>query len=204
MRIQHIIITLVCLFLFSCKTTKKISKAIAPKVPGITINNAEDSLRLLNQTLDSFKSRRIDFQTFSAKIKVESMDNKGKNPDISANVKIIKDSAIWISLTATIINIEVYRALITKDSVILLNKQDKEVVYRSVNYLQNVTQIPFDFYTLQDLIVGNPIFWSDSITSFKIKNDQVLLSSLGKYFKGIFALSYENKNILHCKLDDVD
>src|SRR3954465_156304 len=120
-----IFIPIIFLLLFSsCKTTRQINKAIAKKDTSNLMNykSAEDSLKTINTTLNAFRSHYINFKTFSAKIKVEVSDNKGKQPDITAVVRIIKDSAIWMSLSATFLNIEIYRILITKDSVILLNK----------------------------------------------------------------------------------
>ena len=190
----------------SCRSTKTINKAIAPKelTPVIINKDVEDSILKVKQVLTDFKSQKIDFTTFSAKIKVESTGNNGKNPDISAVVKIIKDSAIWMSLSATFLNVEVYRVLIKKDSVILLNKQDKEVKYRSLDYLQEVTQIPFDFKTLQDLIIGNPVFIGDSVISFRKINNTILLSTLDPYFKNLITISSDNKTMLHSKMDDID
>lgn len=205
---KYFLIAFIILFAVStgCKTTRQINKVIAPKDSSAinTHNSTEDSLRLIKATLDAFKSHTIDFQTFSAKIKVEVSDNNGKQPDITAVVRIIKDSAIWMSLSATFLNIEVYRVLITKDSVILLNKQAKEVQYRSLDYLQNVTEIPFDFQTIQDLLVGNPVFYNDSISSFKQDERFILLSSVGADFKNLITLSKENKLLLHSKMDDID
>jgi len=111
----------------SCRTTKNINKVIAPKdTTDLMVNkSAEDSLKIVNATIDQLNAHYIDFKTFSAKIKVDVTDSKGKQPDITAIVRILKDSAIWISLSATFLNIEVYRVLIKKDSVILLNKQAK-------------------------------------------------------------------------------
>ncbi len=166
--------------------------------------SAEDSIRLINETVTTFKSHYIDFKTFAAKIKVEVSDSKGKQPDITAVVRIIKDSAIWMSLSATLFNIEVYRVLITKDSVILLNKQAKEVQYRSLDYLQEVTEIPFDYKTLQDLLVGNPVFYSDSITSYTQDERFILMSTIGKDFKNLVTLSLADKLLRHSKMDDVD
>ena len=54
-----------------------------------------------------------------------------------------KDSIIWISVTA-IFATEGIRAYITKDSVKLLNKQDKIYTARSVSYLQEITALPLD------------------------------------------------------------
>lgn len=206
---KHLIfITTVLLSLLftSCKTTRQINKVIAPKDTSNTMNHqsAGDSLRMINATIGVFKSHYIDFKTFSAKIKLDISDNKGKQPDITAVVRIIKDSVIWISLSATFLNIEVYRVLITKDSVILLNKQAKEVQYRSLDYLQEVTEIPFDFKTVQDLLVGNPIFYNDTIDYYKQDDRFIMIASLGKDFKNLITLSLDNKLLLHSKMDDVD
>ena len=188
-----------------CRATKKINKAIAPKeIVSINNKNVEDSIREVQHTFNLFKSHYIDFKTFSGKIKVESTGANGKNPDITAVVKIKKDSAIWISLSATFLNVEVFRVLITKDSVFLLDKQQKEAKLRSLDYLQEVTEIPFDYKTLQDLLVGNPVFISDSITTFKKNDNQTLLTTIDEYFKNLITLSADNNLIVHSKMDDVD
>ena len=146
--------TAIAIFIIqSCRTTKQINKAIATKdttiVSIIPNESVADSLRTISETMMRLRSHNIDYKTFSAKIKVEYEDTKGKQPDISAVVRLMKDSAIWVSLSASIFNVEVYRMLITKDSVILMNMREKEVQYRSLDYLQEVTQIPFDYKTKQ-------------------------------------------------------
>lgn len=196
------------ILLFGCHTTKKIiNKAIAPKDSSSTVitnQSAADSLKMIDRTMTGLHHHYIDFKTFSAKIKVEYEDNKGKKPELTANIRIIKDSAIWMSLTATFLNIEVFRVLITKDSVILLNKQDKEVQFRSLDYLQDVTEIPFDYKTLQDLLVGNPIFLDSTIVSYKKTEDKILISTAGSSFKHLMTLAADSYLLLHSKLDDVN
>jgi len=192
----------------SCRTTKHINKAIAPKDTAVNIipvnTSAADSIRLIQETMAKLQSHYIDYKTFNAKIKVEYEDSKGKQPDIIAVVRIMKDSAIWISLSATIFNVEVYRMLITKDSVILMNTRDKEVQYRSLDYLQEVTEIPFDYKTVQDILIGNPIFLDSTIVSFKKTDSRILVSTIGSFFKNLLTLSADNNLLLHSKLDDVD
>ena len=192
----------------SCKTVKQINKVIGPKdtTAVVTVDKSKvDSLLTIKNTVEKLNRNYIDFKSFNAKIKVDYQDSKGKQPDVTAIVRIIKDSAIWISLTASFLNIEVYRVLITKDSVILLNKQDKEVQYRSLDYLQEVTQIAFDFKTLQELLVGNPVFVdTNNIVNYKMTENQVLLSTIGLYFKNLLSLSKDDYLLMHSKLDDVD
>ncbi|MEI9958876.1 MAG: DUF4292 domain-containing protein [Ferruginibacter sp.] len=193
----------------SCRTTRHIiNKAIAPKDTTVNVmpvnTSAADSIKILQETMAKLKSHYIDYKTFNAKIKVEYQDTKGKQPDITAVVRIVKDSAIWISLSATILNIEVYRMLITKDSVILMNTRDKEVQYRSLDYLQDVTEIPFDYKTIQDVLIGNPIFVDSTIVSYKKTDTKILISTIGQFFKNLLTISIDNDVLMHSKLDDVD
>ncbi len=191
----------------SCKTVKQINKAIAPKDTSVVViidQSKADSILMIKNTIEKLNKNYIDFKTFSAKIKVDYQDSKGKKQELTAIVRIIKDSAIWLSLTATLFNFEAYRVLITKDSIVLLNKQDKEVQYRSLDYLQEVTEIPFDYKTLQDLLVGNPVFVDSNIVYYKKMENQILFSMVGNYFKNLLTLSSDNYFLTHSKLDDVD
>ncbi len=194
------------LFISSCKTTRNIQAAITKKDSTsvlITNKSAEDSIAIIKNAIAEIHQKETDFKTFSAKIKVEYQDSKGKQ-NITAYVRMIKDSVIWISGYATVFNIEAFRALIHKDSVFVLDKINKEVQLRSIDYLQEVTQIPFDFKTLQDLLLGNPIFLSDSVVSYKETESKILLATVGVNFKHLLTLAKPNKIVVHSKLDDVD
>jgi len=197
---------MVLIALASCHTTKKIGNVIKPKETTIDKSNKDydDSIRFLKNTFSQFKAGRIDYHTFSCKIKIESSGANGKNPDLLAVVRMVKDSAIWVSLSATILNVEVYRVMITKDSVILLNKQDKEVQYRSMDYLQEITQVPFDFATLQDFIIGNPVFISDSIATYRKVDDKMLIATVDEYFKNLLTIQSIDMKMTHSKMDDVN
>lgn len=207
MKISFLPALAACLFLFSCHTSKKmINKVIAPKDSVIVAggNASKDSLLLVETTMNNLKTNYIDFRTFSAKIKVEIEDAKGKQPDLTATLRMIKDSAIWLSLTGSFLGVEVYRVHITPDSVILMNKLDKEVQYRSLDYLQDVTQIPFDFKTIQDMFIGNPVFFNPANVIFRKRDELVLASSIGDQFKNLLTLAAGSNFIVHSKLDDVD
>ena len=195
------------LFFGSCRSTKKIQTAISKKdTIAVRITNQVeiDSMGVIKKTMDEVKKNHIDFKTFSAKIKVEYQDSKGKQPNITAYIRAIKDSIIWISGYATVFNIEAFRVLIRKDSVFVLDKINKEVQQRSIDYLQEVSEIPFDFNTLQDLLVGNPIFFTDSVVSFKESELKILLSTIGKHFKHLITINKDDKMLVHSKLDDVN
>lgn len=191
--------------LISCRSTKVINKAIQPKDTLVVVAQkpSPDSLDFIAKTLQKLDSNYIDFRTFSAKIKVD-VQAKDNIPELTANLRMIKDNVIWISIQATFLGIEVYRIRITPDSVILINKQDKEIQYRSLDYLQEVTQIPFDFKSLQDLLVGNPVFFSKQNVSVRKRDNQLLLFSAGDLFKNLLTVDADNGRLIYSKLDDTD
>lgn len=191
----------------ACRPTRKIQTAIATKdtakTPVIVHDSKADSIAFVTSVYEKVKNRRIDFQTFSAKIKVEYTDKDGKGPDLTVFARIKKDSAIWLSINATVFSYEAFRVLITKDSIIVLNKKDKEVQLRSISYLQQITQLPFDFSTLQDLIIGNPVYLEKEISSFKQNGDLILMLVTGEKFKHLMTLSGSDYLLQHSKLDDL-
>ena len=116
------------LIMMSCRSTKKLQTAINKKDTVAITQVDTDSLKLIRDAMDDIHKHYIDFKTFSAKIKLQYEDSKGKQPDVNAFVRIKKDSLIWISGYATVFNIEAFRVLINKDSVFVLDKINKELL----------------------------------------------------------------------------
>lgn len=163
-----------------------------------------DSVKFVQEVFNKFRATKIEFKTFSAKIKVDYTDKDGKGPDLTVVARIQKDSMIWLSINATVFSYEAFRVMITPDSVIVLNKKDKVVQFRSIGYLQELTKLPFDFYTIQDLLIGNPIYLDSNIVSFKKDESNFTLLSRGKLFKHLMTISSTKYVLQHSKLDDVD
>jgi hypothetical protein len=195
---------------FACRPAKKvekiqtaISKVDTTEVVVVKKNDVVDSSKLIHDVFTKVLKNKIDFNTFSAKVKVD-YEGKESSDEATAFIRIKKDSIIWISLRGAL-GIEGIRVLIKKDSVKVMNLLKKQVTLRSISYLQEVTQLPFDFYTLQDLIVGNPVFVDSNIVSYKTNtNNELLVLMNGKLFKHLVTLDNTDYKILHSKLDDVD
>lgn len=162
----------------------------------------EDTVAIIRETVTKMNAAAIDFTTFSAKINVDYQGTDGKKYDVNANLRMYKDSAIWISITA-ILGIEGLRAYITKDSVKILNKQDKVYSARSVAYLQEMTALPLDLNSLQDILIGNPAFVDSNIISYSKSGTSISLLSMGQWFKNLLTLN-EMSKIENSKLDDTD
>jgi len=194
--------------LASCRSTRKIQTAITKKdsVDVAVVDKLKshlDSIAFIKTTLNRIDSARLDFNTFSAKVNVDYQGADGKKYDVNANLRMYKDSVIWISITA-IFGIEGLRALITKDSVKIINKQDKVYTARSVAYLQEMTALPLDLHSLQDIIIGNPVFLDTNILSYSKNENTISLVSLGQWFKHLLTISESSARIDNSKLDDSD
>jgi hypothetical protein len=197
---------IILLSAISCRSTKKLQTAINKKDTVITVKNdpSLDSLKGGKDLINTLSKNIIKFNTFSAKIKVQYEDSKGKQPDVIAVVRMKKDSVIWISINATFLSIEAFRILITKDHITILNKLQKQVEERPFNFIEEIAKIPLDFKTLQDIIIGNPVYLGDKIVSYKFTENHILLSTIGKYFKNLLTLSSSNNLVERSKLDDLD
>lgn len=197
-----------------CRSAKKIQKVIA--APSTRKDTAlvtspvatpedlhADSLRVISQTVNGLGRNRIDYQTFSARMKVHYEGSDGKDYEFNAFIHMKKDSLIWVSINAAL-GIEAFRLLITPDSVKIMDKLKKVARLRSVSFLQEEIHLPVDFKTVQDLLLGNPVYLdTTNILFYKKDAGSISLLSVGDLFKNYLTLNVDN-TLRHCKLDDVD
>ena len=172
-------------------TTKDTTAAVAVTHPA---TGTVDSASLIKTIVDTLTNQRIDFKTFAAKIKMDYNGTEG-NGQATVNLRMQKDSIIWLSLTGAF-GIEGFRVIITKDSVKLMNKLDKVVQFKSIKYLQELTHVPVDFYNMQDILIGNPIYLDSNIVSYKYNGDNLLILMAGSVFKNL--LTVDKSNLRSC------
>lgn len=190
----------------SCRSTKKIQSAISKKdsTEIVFLNDARaDSIRFIKETYDKLLKNRIDYKTFAAKINVDYQGANGKKYDVNAFVRMLKDSLIWISVNGAF-GIEGMRVLIDKDSIRILNKLDKEYQVRSMDFLQELASLPLDLKSMQELIIGNPVFLDTNIVSYTIRDNTISMLSYGEWFKHLIAVNDNDHLVLRSKLDDAD
>lgn len=203
-------IACVLFFVIACRSAKKIQKAIsAPRkdtiaaVAVVTEDAKADSMRFIDQLAARLRMNHIEFKTFAAKLKVNYEGGDGKSYDFTAFIRMKRDSIIWVRVDA-ILGIEAFRILITPDSVKILNKLNKELILRSVNYVQEIAKVPLDFKTIQDLLIGNPIYLDSNFVFYRNEVAGVSLLSVGDLFKNYITLNKSDYTMKHGKLDDVD
>ena len=191
----------------SCRPAKKIQKVVTIENKDTTVKSnvpapVVDSAAAKADIFARVNSNKIDFKYFAGKIKVDYTDQKGKNVSPTVFVRIKKDSVIWLSVTG-LLGVEGFRLLVKPDTVIIMDKLDKKVMYKSVSYLQEVIKLPVDFGTLQDLLIGNAVFFPPNIVSYSAKENTLLALSVGDFFKHLITIDTSDNRILHSKLDDV-
>jgi hypothetical protein len=160
------------LFLFisfswiSCskKTTEHvISAEKLPKIKDKELISVIDSLH------------QIKPNTFYTKL---SVDYKDTTRDLSfkTSIKIVTDSAVNAIITYA--RIPIVTAMITKDSVLVVNKSDKCYTKASLGYIRENFGIDFNYGNIEELIFGRPIDYTKDQKYFVINNPyQYIISS---------------------------
>jgi len=126
-----------------CKTKKGIAAtreiSDAKEVFSVAVNNS------------------LEYNTFSGKIKTTLRMGK-MNVDISAQLKIIKDDRLMLSFQMPLLG-ELYRLGISNDSLILIDRMNKQFVLESIQDIQRNASFDFNVYNLQSLFT-NQLFLS--------------------------------------------
>lgn len=136
----------------SCKGRKNPK---SPKGDSLTAGNCKINIRLPKQLISDMRKNEFKFEWFSGKLDCEASDDSSKfNFDV--NVRIRKDSVIWMIVTDPIVGIPVARVLITKDSVKFIQKLPEEKCFAGdFVILSNLLQNEVDYDMIQSLLVGN-------------------------------------------------
>ena len=202
-----------------CRSTRSLRKVIAtpaahPDTTSVAVRDSTlpardlhaDSMVVIHTALNGLVHNHIDFQTFSGVLHVHYQGDNGQDNEFNALVRIKKDSIIWIEIYAKVgpVTVKAFQALITPDSAKILDRLKKVVRLRSISYLQEQAHLPVDFGTLQDILIGNPVFLDTSnIIYYRTETKGLSLFSAGRFFTNFLTLNPDN-TISHSKLDDID
>lgn len=135
------------------------------------------SADFLQQQLGQRAPTRLQTLTAHARIFAEG---DGGSVEASANLIWIRDSVLWINIKK--FGLEAARALVTRDSVIVLNRLDKTVQATDLEALQRAYSLPDGFPLLQHLLLATAWIAPDMPLQADIKDDLHRLSgSNGRY-----------------------
>jgi len=119
------------------------------------------------------------FEWFDGKFNAD-INNDGKPNSVKGRVRIRRDSLIWISIKPDVAIIEVFRILITPDSVVLVNYLDKKYFKDKFSSIKEFIKYDVSFHMVQNIFIGNPTFAMDASTYLSYTNkegDDIIASS---------------------------
>ena len=103
---KRILLVLVVIVLFvACRSSRAIGRAVGKK--DSTVSHVKlpdtpkaDTQQHIRTVLGQLQSNHIAFNTFNAKLGIDYKGTDGKGRDVNANIKMYRDSAIWVSVNA--------------------------------------------------------------------------------------------------------
>ena len=126
------------------------------------------------------------------KINIEKEEQSIK---LSGNIRIRKDSAIWMSVTAPF-GIELFRAMIRPDSVFFINITKANYTKKPISYLHKQLKKEIDFFQIQDMFFGTPSVPKANY-NFTENENSYTISAKEKNKKAIiFTVEKENFRII--------
>ncbi|WP_017732042.1 DUF4292 domain-containing protein [Nafulsella turpanensis] len=144
--------------------------------------------------------KEVDFDYLTTRSKI-NYDDGDRRIGATATIRIKDDSLIWLSVSPGF-GIEAARALVTRDSVFLMNKLEKSYHAYSFNELSRKLNVPVDYDVLQAALLGEmlqPIGRRDKIER---KESQVLIKQEAPRIDILNYISKENLKLTRVILQD--
>ncbi len=135
--------------------------------------------------LKRYESNEFKFDWIGMKLDAEFI-TMGNSQGFKANVRMRRDSAIWITISPAL-GIEVFRILVTPDSLWYISKIPDNKYYYKGNFqvISDVVGTDLDFNMLQDLLIGNAIGLDEDEGRFRSEVDNNLHLLISKYKRKI-------------------
>lgn len=170
-RFFHIILLLIVISVMtSCKRNKGVIETQEPLKE-----------RTASYLLRKYERNQFQYDWVGMKLDADfiTMD---ESQGFKANVRMKKDSVIWISISPAL-GIEVFRVLITQDSVKYISKIPDNKYYYTGGFesISELARIDLDFDMLQDILIGNAIGLEKDEGKFRSSIDNYLYLLTSKY-----------------------
>lgn len=146
--LNKLLIAAFCIAIVSCKSKQKLASP----------NTKDNSVELEEKASLNFKkivAQQAKFTTLSTKAATQ-LSIKGKSFDVTMNLRVKKGEGIWVSVTY-FAGIEVARALITPDSIKVMDKMNNTYIAKPFSFVHKYSNEKIDYATLEAIMVGNCI-----------------------------------------------
>ncbi len=170
----------------SCGAARKAGKAeLKEKTP-------EALLRVM-------AARKLDVDWFEAKARLDMSDGK-QSVKANATIRMKKNELMWVSIKK--LGFEVGRALIRKDSAFVIDRLNNEFYAEPLSWLEREYNIPGDLGAFQNLLLGNPVFFSTSGFKLEESGTHYELSGQGGGMESRFKVNSADLTLQEMFIDD--
>lgn len=139
----------------------------------------------------------LDFDYLTIKSKIQFKETH-KTTKATALIRMRKDSVIWFNLSGAL-GVQGIRAIITKDSVKIINRVEKSYYVYDFNEVSEEFQFSIDFSLIQSMIVGDMPKALDETNSIKKSNDRYIIK---QNIENIRIVNYVDQTSM--KLEEVN
>ncbi|MDR0769235.1 MAG: DUF4292 domain-containing protein [Dysgonamonadaceae bacterium] len=149
----------------SCKTTRHTSQV------ALTKHSVEERAGMI-------QSHALPYKTFSGNLRFGMKQGNRESISVNAQLKIVKDEMIQLSLRIPVLGIEAARINISPWQALVIDRLNKAYFTESMENLKAHLPINFDFYSLQSLftnhlfIVGKQEITPSDYASFNYREDE--------------------------------
>lgn len=108
----------------------------------------------------------------------------------TAHIKVEAGKQIWVRVSK--FGFEAARALITPDSIFILDRLNREYSAEPLSYIEERFQVPAQFELIQDILLGNPIFFGSNVYNLATEDQQYLLQGGSQNWKTSYWLDRQD------------
>ncbi len=142
------------------------------------------------------KEHELRFEWLTGKFSAE-YENEGQTTSFNGQLRIRRDSLIWLSFSP-MLGIEVFRIIISQDSVKFINRMNNTYFIGDYSYVNNFLHSNIDFDILQSFLIGNDLsVYENSSFRASIDNNAYKLTTADRRkLKKFVRNSQENPRVL--------
>ena len=123
------------------------------------------------------KKNTIHYDWFTARARVK-FNSATERVTFAVKMRIRKDSIIWLSFKK--LNTEGLRVRIGPSRIEILNRIERQYIAKPISALQSEFNVNLNFYDLQELLIGNPIYLENNKFESRASAGLYILSKSGK------------------------
>ncbi|WKK79628.1 DUF4292 domain-containing protein [Marivirga arenosa] len=144
---------------------------------------------------------KFDFDYLQAKSKIR-FSSPDRNLSSSASIRMKRDSIIWVSVSP-IFGIEAARGFISQDTIVFLDRVNKDVYRYNFKSLSNSLNFEIDFEMIQSILLGNQVFEFKNDDNFSKKAGELMINQKRGRFELETTASAKDRKVQNIKVREI-